>query len=159
MTKTWLTSGESCRNTEWRGRKAIVSAEISHAVILACATVALRGAGSVCRLRWNEFRALQAVAAAAGANLFALSRGSASMRQSHQRPRFKSGVIRPMRSQIGGVALAVEPDEAFNPIDVSVLRPGMPQRLRRILSRRGLEGGEFGKGHCNVLESRFRPRF
>jgi hypothetical protein len=68
-------------------------------------------------------------------------------------------MIRPPRFQLGGAALAVEADEAFNPIEVSVLRPGMPQRLRRILSRRGLEGGEFGKGHCNVLESRFRPRF
>jgi hypothetical protein len=27
------------------------------------------------------------------------------------------------RSQIGGLALAVEPDEAFNPIDVGVRRP------------------------------------
>jgi hypothetical protein len=45
-------------------------------------------------------------------------------------------MIRPRPAQINGVALAVKPDEAFNPVDVRVLGPHA--FLRRILSRTGV---------------------
>jgi hypothetical protein len=45
------------------------------------------------------------------------------MLQPNERSQVKPGVIRPVPVAIGGFALAVEPDEAFNPIDV-----GAPHR-------------------------------
>ena len=44
-------------------------------------------------------------------------------------------MIRPRPAQINGAALVVEPDEAFNPVDVGVLGPDA--FLRRILFRTG----------------------
>jgi hypothetical protein len=43
------------------------------------------------------------------------------MLQPKERSQVKPGVIRPLQVPIGGLALAVEPDEAFNPIDVGAL--------------------------------------
>jgi len=46
-------------------------------------------------------------------------------------------MIRPGPAEINGVSLVVQPDEAFNPIDVGVLGPDA--FLRQILSRTGSE--------------------
>ena len=48
----------------------MVSPEISHVEILACARSRFAEHRSACRASWNESRALRAVAAAVGANLF-----------------------------------------------------------------------------------------
>ena len=46
-------------------------------------------------------------------------------------------MIRPRSAQINGVALVVEPDEAFNPVDEGVL--GAEAFVGQILSRTGSE--------------------
>ena len=58
-------------------------------------------------------------------------------------------MIRPRLAQINGVALAVEPDEAFNPVDVGVLGPDA--FVRRILSWTGTEVDGNRECHRNVL--------
>jgi len=68
-------------------------------------------------------------------------------------------MIRPLSPQIGGMALAVEPDEAFNPVDVRVLGPDAVVFKSNLVS----DAGEKSRGtweRCrNVLGSHFRPCF
>ena len=58
-------------------------------------------------------------------------------------------MIRPRLAQIDRVALVVESDEAFNPVDVGVLGPDASGR--RILPWTGTEGDGNRECHCSVL--------
>ena len=64
-----------------------------------------------------------------------------------------------VRSHIDWVPLAVEPDEAFNPVDIDLLGPDAVVFKANLVSYAGKESGRIGGGHRNVLGSRFRPRF
>jgi hypothetical protein len=101
----------------------MVSPEISHVEILACArsrfaerraSTASHGMNSA---RYNLSRP------ALAANYSWSSLGSASTRQPHERSRVKSGMIRPLPLPDLKAVLAVGADEAFNPIDAGLLHP------------------------------------
>ena len=64
-------------------------------------------------------------------------------------------MTRPRLAQIDPMALIVESDEAFNPVDVGVLGPDA--FVRRILSWIGTEVDGNRECRRNVLGSPFRP--